>query len=84
LLRTDSTRLALEDDADTGVASVKRPSVRLEERHIIACNGDETLRKRVEQLLLAHNATENMDMDPNQLLDLRDFADSSKGSNGSV
>jgi hypothetical protein len=29
LLRTDSTKLALEDDADTGVASAKRPSVRL-------------------------------------------------------
>ncbi|MDB4798391.1 hypothetical protein OAH36_02210 [Verrucomicrobia bacterium] len=52
LLRTDSTKLALEDDADTGVASAKRPSVRLEERHIIVCNidGNCSMKSRISVL----------------------------------
>ena len=52
LLRTDSTKLDLEDDADIGVASAKRPSVRLGELHIIVCNIDGTclMRSRISAL----------------------------------
>ena len=51
LLRTDSTKLALEDDADIGVASAKQPSVRLEERHIIVRNidGNCLMRSRISE-----------------------------------
>ena len=49
LLRTDSTKLAMEEDADIGVAIAKRPSVRIEERHMILCNidGNGLMRSRV-------------------------------------